>query len=123
MTRIIIFLAVPTPTVMLTSDPSGTVTVGSSITFTCAVELSAAVNTAVNVTPILTGPAGTIPLTPPLLSVATYTSIGQIASVSVSDDGTYTCSAVVTSASSFIFDSAAGSATLGVNVELGWCTK
>ena len=108
---------------ILTSDPSGTVTAGSSITFTCAVELSAAVDTAVTVTPMLTGPAGTIPLTPPSLSVAPYTSTGQIASVSVSDGGSYTCSATVTSASSFISNSAAGSATLDVNVELGWRTK
>ena len=91
--------------------------------FTCTVELSAAVDTAVTVTPMLTGPDGMITLTPPSLSVAPYTSTGQIASVSMADDGTYTCSAVVMSASSFISDSAAGSATLDVNVQLGWCTK
>ena len=101
----------------LTASPDGTVVTGSSLTLTCTIELSEAVDIPVTVSTVWNGPSGTQFTT--TTSVATrmtvtfYTSTVTIGSVEASDSGEYTCTATV---NSFHTDSEGASGMINVAV-------
>ena len=72
--------------------------VGSSVTLTCAVELSAAVDVPVTVNVQLSGPAGVV-ITPVnnlvMESTTRYTSTSMVSSFGRNQSGEYTCTATV----------------------------
>ena len=116
---------VPPPTaVTVTASPDGTIFTGSSLTLTCSIELSEAVNIAVTVNTVWSGPPGT-QFTPTTsvatrMTATTYTSTATISSVETSDSGEYTCTATVSSTSnSFVL--ASGGATGSTSVTVGMC--
>ena len=101
---------VPPPTaVTVTASLDGPILSGSLLTLTCSIELIEAVNIAVTVNTVWSGPPGTQFTT--TTSVATrmtatsYTSTATISSVETSDSGEYTCTATVSSTSPFLTDS------------------
>ena len=101
---------VPPPTaVTVTASPEGTIFTGSSLTLTCSIELSEAVNIAVTVNTVWNGPPGTQFTTTTSvatrMTATTYTSTATISSVETSDSGEYTCTATVSSTSPFLTDS------------------
>ena len=116
---------VPPPTaVTVTASPDGTIFTGSSLTLTCSIELSEAVNIAVTVNTVWSGPSGTQFTTTTsvasMLTATTYTSTATISSVETSDSGEYTCTATVRSTSnSFVL--ASGGATGSTSVTVGMC--
>ena len=88
----------------VTASPDNTIsTRGSSLILTCTIELSEAVDTAVSVNTVLSGPSGT-----QFTSVAimknntTYTSLASFSSSVSSDSGEYTCRVTVSSTSPFV---------------------
>ena len=114
---------VPPPTaVTLTASPDGTIFTGSSLTLTCSIELSEAVDIAVTVNTVWSGPSGTQFTTSTSvatrMTATTYTSTATISSVETSDSGEYTCTATVSSTSnSFVL--ASGGATGSTSVTVG----
>ena len=89
----------PAPTAVTITAPVDVIVAGSrSLTLTCTVNLSPAVNIPVNVTIVWSGPdvmflpANPVPAV--MVSIVTYTS--NIA-VDVAKNGSYTCQAIVTS--------------------------
>ena len=116
---------VPPPTaVTLTASPNGTIFTGSPLTLTCSIELSEAVNIAVTVNTVWSGPPGTQFTTTTsvatTMTATTYTSTATISSVGTSDSGEYTCTATVSSTSnSFVL--ASGGATGSTSVTVGMC--
>ena len=90
---------VPNPTVMIISSPVSPIRpVGSSVTLTCAVELSAAVDVPVTVNVQLSGPAGVV-ITPVnnlvMESTTRYTSTSMVSSFGRNQSGEYICTATV----------------------------
>ena len=92
---------------MVSSDPVCPIwPIVSDVTLICTVELSLAVDVPVTVNVLLTDPAGS-PLTTatPSISGSTYTSTTMISSFGRDQSGNHTCTAIVTSTSSFIISS------------------
>ena len=113
--------AVPPPTsVMLSSSiPNPIPPFGSSVTLTCAVELSPAVDVPVTVNTALTTPDGFMiaSTTQPVMGgITSYATTGMISSFRRSDSGIYSCSATVrlTYANVYISDSSAVSHSIRV---------
>ena len=105
----------------VTASPDGTIFTGSSLTLTCSIELSEAVDIAVTVNTVWSGPPGTQLTTTTsvatMMTATTYTSTATISSVETSDSGEYTCTATVSSTSPFLTD---GEGTSGMyNVTVG----
>ena len=83
---------------MTVTAPVGVIA-GSSITLTCTVELSPAVDVPVTVNTEWTGPGGVMfmpanPVPAVMMNITTYTST---VSVNVARNGSYTCQATITS--------------------------
>ena len=98
-----LFAIVPTPVAAVTSNPTGIITVGSSVTLTCTVELSPSVDVPVTVNTVWTGPAGfmtTNTAQPVMGSTTTYISTAIVNSLGRDKSGDYTCTATVNATSS-----------------------
>ena len=121
--------AVPPPTALtVTASPGDPFIVeGHPLTLTCSIELSEAVNIAVTVNTVWSGPPGTQFTTTTSfatrMTATTYTSTATISSVETSDSGEYNCTATVSSTSPFVIKSHNGvselySVTVGMNLNL-----
>ena len=103
--------SVPSPTaVTVTASPDGPFIVdGHPLSLTGTIKLSEAVNIAVTVNTVWSGPSGTQFTTTTsvasMVTATTYTSTATISSVETSDSGEYTCTATVSSTSPFLTDS------------------
>ena len=89
-------LTVPAPTSVTVTN--GSVNVGSTVTLTCTVELSPAVDVPVTVNTVWTGPDGfmtTNTAQPVMGSTTTYTSTAMVSSFGRDQSGDYTCTATV----------------------------
>ena len=77
------------------------------LNLTCSIELSEAVDIAVTVNTVWSGPSGTQFTTSVAtrMTATTYTSTATISSIETSDSGEYTCTATVSSTSPFLTDS------------------
>ena len=99
---------VPVPTlVSVTSNPVSPIRpVGSNVTLICTVELSPAVDVPVIVNTVWTGPDGVTlsPTTPAMGNLTRYTSTAMVSSFERDQSGNYTCTATVSSTSSFLTD-------------------
>ena len=94
----------------------------SAVTLTCTVELSPAVDVPVTVTTMWTGPAGfmtTNTAQPVMGTTTTYTSTAVVNSFGRHRSGKYTCTATVSSTSSFLLDSESHLAMINVNLPEG----
>ena len=114
-----IFYSVPTSTVSITSNqPRPIITVGSSVILTCTVELSPSVDVPVTVNTVWTGPdnLNRNMQAPRMGSTITYTSTVMVSSFGRDQSGEYTCTATVSSMSSFIMNSMASSPPTRVTV-------
>ena len=76
---------------------NGSVNVGSTVTLTCTVELSPAVDVPVTVNTVWTGPDGfmTTSTAQRMGSTTTYTSTAMVSSFGRDQSGNYTCTATV----------------------------
>ena len=115
------FYAVPSPTITITSDPIGIISVGGAVTLTCTVELSPSVDIPVKVLTVFTGPTRflTTPVAQPNTgSNTTYTSTTRVSSFGRDTSGEYACIAYARSltTSSFITSSNASTSTTRVTV-------
>ena len=114
---------VPVPTsVVITSDPVSPIRpVGSNVILTCTVELSPVVDVPVTVNTEWTGPDGvTLSSTTPVMeSLTRYTSTVMVSSFGRDQSGNYTCTATVSSTSSFLTDSGSQSETARITVTVG----
>lgn len=115
--------SVPVPiSVTVNATPSGDVLADSPVNLTCIIELSESVDVAVTVNTIWTGPPGrefiSATSTATSVSQTTYTST---AAVRTGDSGEYmyTCTAIVSSTSSFIIASRDVSEAVIVTVSAG----
>ena len=93
---------------ILTSTPRSPIHGGAAlVTLTCTVELTQAVDILLTVNTQLTGPAGVtlFPTTPVMESLTRYTSTAMVNSFGRDQSGNYTCTASVSSGSSFLTDS------------------
>ena len=96
--------AVPPPDVSITRDPLGTLYAGTTLTFTCTIELDEQVDTGVMVTADWTGPDGSM-LNNARISITAASLTGPLMyesrvmfdplSDGPEDGGTYTCMATV----------------------------
>ena len=94
------FLLVPTPVAAVTSNPTGIIIVGTTVTLTCTVELSPSVDVPVTVNTVWTGPAGfmtTNTAQPVMGNTTTYISTAIVNSLGRNQSGDYTCTATVSS--------------------------
>ena len=102
---------VPPPTaVTVTASPDDPFIVEDHpLNLTCSIELSDAVDIAVTVNTVWSGPSGTQFTTTTSvatrMTATTYTSTATISSVETSDSGEYICTATVSSTSPFLIDS------------------
>ena len=105
----------------ITSQPSGTVSVGDQFTLTCTVEVLTSVNidVPVSVSVLFTAPSGLpVSVTTSSVSGSTYTSTAVIPSWGRDQSGFYTCTAKYQSmpSSSFVTDSDTKSARIRVTI-------
>ena len=116
--------AVPAPNVH-TSPPDEPVYAGGSLTMSCIITLPSAVDSGVTVSAMWSGPSGIlttssrIMLSETITSTSPYTLQSTLVITNIDqsqDDGSYTCSAAVTSLSSYIIGSN-GLATVDIAVE------
>ena len=115
---------VPPPTsVTITSDPVSPIQpVGSDVNLTCTVVLSTVVNVEVAVNKMWTGPDGFMTANtaqPVMGSTTTYTSTAMVNSFGRDQSGVYTCTATVSSTSSFLTDSGSQPGTARITVGKG----
>ena len=111
-------LSVSAPTFVTVSNSS--VIVGSTVTLTCTVELSPAVDVPVTVNTVWTGPAGfstTNTAQAMAGNTTTYTSTAIVSSFGRAQSGNYTCTATVSS--SFLFITGTGSRSGTAKVTIG----
>ena len=94
----------------ITSDPNGNISVGSTVTLTCTVELDPSVDVPVTVDTMWTGPDKLI-MAQQMVNTTTYTSTVVVSSFGRDQSGDYTCTATVSSNSSFIIDSMSTTST------------
>ena len=111
--------AVPPPTAVTVTHPLGTIYAGASLSLTCTVELSSAVDVPVTVNTEWTGPDMTS-FTPTSLVLAVMGNLTRYTStvtVNAAWSGDYTCEATVSSSLTFV----TGSGTLSglVNIIVG----
>ena len=92
---------------MISSNTTtGAVFIGTTLTLTCAVELSPAVDIPVTVNVQLSDPSGrTLATTPPSVSGSTYTFTTTIEIVTLAQSGAYICAASLNSTSPFLTSS------------------
>ena len=93
---------------------NGSVNVGSTLILTCTVELSPAVDVPVTVNTVWTGPDGfmtTNTAQSVMGSNTTYISTAMVSSFGRNQSGDYTCTATVSSTSSFLTNSMGSSST------------
>ena len=112
-------LTVTAPTSVTVTNSS--VNVGSTVTLTCTVELSPAVDVPVTVNTEWTGPEGfrtTNTAQSVMGSTTTYTSTAMVSSFGRDQSGNYTCTATVSSTSSFLTNSM-GSSSHRLRVTVG----
>ena len=105
--------------VTITSDPVNPVQpVGTNVTLTCNVELDISVDIVVTVNTVWTGPDNLNRniITQRMGNTTTYTSTVMVRSFGRNQSGDYTCTATVSSASSFIISPAPESATSRITV-------
>ena len=101
---------VPAPNfISITSDPVSPIhPVGATVTLTCTVVLSSAVDVRITLSTVWTGPNGYIMTTnnlqPVLGSTTTYTSIAMVNSIGRAESGIYTCTATVSSTNEFVMN-------------------
>ena len=109
---------VPPPTaVTVTASPDDFFIVeGHPLNLTCSIELSEAVNVAVTVNTVWSGPSGNTTSVASMVTASTYTSTATISSVGTSDSGEYTCTATISSTSPFLTDSEGVSGMYNVTV-------
>ena len=106
---------VPAPTAVIVTAPLGVIA-GSSVTLTCSVELSSAVDVPVTVSTEWTGPADvtfmpTNPVPAVMVNVMMYINTVE---VNAAKNGSYTCQATITS----------GGTTFGsINITVGMFLK
>ena len=107
------FLCLPVPAPTSVTVTNGSVIVGSTVTLTCTVELSPAVDVPVTVNTVWTGPDGfmTTNTAQRIGNTTTYTSTAMVSSFGRDQSGDYTCTATVSSTSSFLTDSMGSSST------------
>ena len=106
------------------SNPSSPISpVGTTVTLTCTVMLSSAVDVPVTVNTVWTGPAGFITdntAQPVMGSTTNYTSTATVNSFGRGQSGVYTCRATIRPTSVFLTSSTAVSAatrvTIGKNI-------
>ena len=104
---------------MISSDPISPIRpVGSDVTLTCTMELSPVVDVPVTVNTVWTGPATNTAQTV-MGSTTTYTSTAMISSFERDQSGVYTCTATVSSTSSFLTDSGSQPGTARITVGKG----
>ena len=103
---IFLYTIVPTPTVNITSNQTGIITAGSSVTLTCNVELSPLVDVPVNVNTVWTGPDNfnSNMMAQQMGSTTTYTSTVMVSSFGRDQSGDYTCTATVSSNTSLVLN-------------------
>ena len=112
----VFFAIVPTPVAAVTSNPTGIITVGSSVTLTCTVELSASVDVPVTVNTVWTGPDNFNRniMAQQMGSTTTYTSTAMVSSFGRDQSGDYTCTATVSSTAQFIITSISESSSVKI---------
>ena len=100
-------LIVPPPSVMILSNASNPIHLGSNVALTCAVELSPAVDVPVTVNTVWSGPYshGLSPTDPLMESTNRYISTAIVSSFGREQSGNYSCSASINSKSPFHDDS------------------
>ena len=105
----------PPNSVTVTSDPGSPIRpVGSTVTLTCTVELSPAVDVPVTVNTLWTGPDGFITTNtaqPVMGSTTTYTSTVMVNSFQRNQSGNYSCRVTVSSSSPVLTNSSQRSHT------------
>ena len=110
---------VPQPNVVISSNRTGILYAGSSLRFTCTVSLDSSVDTIPNVSTSWMGPRA-IPGDWYTVTEASGPGLMYTGSLSIAplsddrDDGTYTCSATVTSDNYILEATASASTTLEV---------
>ena len=112
-------MLIPAPNVSITSNPAGIITVGSTVTLTCTVELDPSVDVPVTVNTVWTGPDNFYRniMAQQMGSTTTYTSTVLVGSFGRDQSGDYTCTATVSTSSSFIIiDNVTSSSTKRVTV-------
>ena len=117
--------AVPAPvSITLLSDPVSPVRpVGSTVTLTCTVEFSPAVDAPVTVWTVWTGPAEllTTNIAQPIMgNTSTYTSTTVVSSFGRNQSGSYICTINISSLSPYITDNN-GSYYEVVKISVGKC--
>ena len=90
---------------------NGSVNVGSTVTLTCTVELSPAVDVPVTVNTVWTGPDGFMTTNTTQTIMGSTTSTVVVSSFGRNQSGEYTCTATVSSTSSFLTNSMGSSST------------
>ena len=107
----------------VTASPIGTIFTGFSLTLTCTIQLSQAVNTGISVSAMWSGPSGAQFTTSSVTvtTTRTYTSTATISSVRTSDSGDYMCTATVSSTSPFLTRSREVSGMFNVDVGTNIC--
>ena len=112
-------ISVPNPTVTVTSDqPNPIRPVGANVTLTCTVEFTVTVDISVTVNTEWTGPDGfmTTNTAQRMGSTTTYTGTAMVSSFGRDHSGDYTCTATVSSTSSFVISGGSHSGTANVIV-------
>ena len=106
-----LYLTVTAPTSVTVTN--GSVNAGANVTLTCTVELSPAVDVPVTVNTEWTGPEGfrTTNTAQRMGSTTTYTSTAMVSSFERDQSGNYTCTATISSTSSFITNNIGSSST------------
>ena len=91
------FLCLPVPAPTSVTVTNGPVNIGSTVTLTCTVELSPAVDVLVTVNTVRTGPDGfmTTSTAQRMGSTTTYISTAMVSSFGRDQSGDYTCTATV----------------------------
>ena len=92
------FLCLPVPAPTSVTVTNGSVNVGSTVTLTCTVELSPAVDVPVTVNTVWTGPDGfmtTNTAQSVMGSTTTYTSTAMVSSFGRDQSVNYTCTATL----------------------------
>ena len=126
------FITVPQPTVSITSNRSGVLYAGTSLTLTCSIQLNPAVDTTVMVTRMWSGPwsqgvSNSSRLTVSNLverSALLYETTIQFGPLNTTDSGNYVCEATVTPdpQSQFVIMSTRGNDTHTVTVQGEYCS-
>ena len=102
------------------------VNVGSTVTLTCTVELSPAVDVSVTVNTVWTGPAGfstTNTAQAMAGNTTTYTSTAMVSSFGRAQSGYYNCTATVSCSFLFISGTSSRSGTAKVTISECYCPE